>query len=62
MFSPSESEPLKPKSLVIQLKVALQEVEGAMEDTDRAMANLMKAHRELSFRRDNLRALIREQE
>ena len=62
MFSPSESEPLKPKSLVVQLKMALQEVEGAMENTDRAMANLMKAHRELSFRRDNLRALIREQE
>lgn len=62
MFNPSESEPIKPKSMLIQLKVALQEVEGSMEATDRAMADLMKAHRELTFRRDNLRALIREQQ
>ena len=62
MFSPSESEPLKPRSFVVQMKVALQEVESSMENIDRATGDLMKAYRELSIRRDNLRALIREQE
>ena len=62
MFKPSESEPLKPRALVVQMKVALQEVESSMENIDRATGDLMKAYRELSIRRDNLRALIREQE
>jgi len=62
MFKPSESEPLKPRALVVQMKVALQEVEASMENIDRATGELMKAYRELSIRRDNLRALIREQE
>ena len=62
MFKPSESEPLKPRALVVQMKVALQEVEASMENIDRATGDLMKAYRELSIRRDNLRALIREQE
>ncbi|HOD32773.1 MAG TPA: hypothetical protein PKO12_04810 [Holophaga sp.] len=62
MFKPSESEPLKPRSFVVQMKVALQEVESSMENIDRATGDLMKAYRELSIRRDNLRALIREQE
>ena len=62
MFNPSESEPLKPRSFVVQMKVALQEVESSMENIDRATGDLMKAYRELSIRRDNLRALIREQE
>ena len=62
MFKPSESEPLKPRGLVVQMKVALQEVESSMENIDRATGDLMKAYRELSIRRDNLRALIREQE
>jgi len=47
---------------VVQMKVALQEVESSMENIDRATGDLMKAYRELSIRRDNLRALIREQE
>ena len=62
MFKPSESEPLKPRSFVVQMKVALQEVESSMENIDRATGDLMKAYRELSIRRDNLRAIIREQE
>ena len=62
MFKPSESEPLKPRALVVQMKVALQDVESSMENIDRATGDLMKAYRELSIRRDNLRALIREQE
>ena len=62
MFKPSESEPLKPRALVVQMKVALQEVESSMENIDRATGDLMKAYRELSIRRDNIRALIREQE
>ena len=62
MFKPCESEPLKPRSFVVQMKVALQEVESSMENIDRATGDLMKAYRELSIRRDNLRALIREQE
>ena len=62
MFKPSESEPLKPRSFVVQMKVALQEVESSMENIDRATGDLMKAYRELSIRRDNLRALLREQE
>ena len=62
MFKPSESEPLKPRSFVVQMKVALQEVESSMENIDLATGDLMKAYRELSIRRDNLRAIIREQE
>ena len=62
MFKPSESEPLKPRAFVVQMKVALQEVEASMENIDRATGDLLKSYRELSIRRDNLRALIREQE
>ena len=62
MFTQNTNEAPKHKPPVIQLKVALQEVEEAMTNVDRACADMMKAHRELSIRRDNLRALIREQE
>ena len=36
MFKPSESEPLKPRSFVVQMKVALQGVESSMENIDRS--------------------------
>lgn len=61
MFKPNTNDtPAQPKPLPIQLKVALQEIEEAMSNADRACADMMKAHRELSIRRDNLRAMIRE--
>ena len=62
MFNPSQSEPPKPKPAVIQLKVALQEVEACLEILEATADALGKREVELGIRRDNLRALIREQE
>ena len=62
MFTPSQTEPTKPKPSLIQLKVALQEVEACMEILSDTADALAKREIELGLRRDNLRALIREQE
>ena len=62
MFTPSETEPSKPKPSLIQLKVSLQEVEACLLILEETADALGKKEVELGIRRDNLRALIREQE
>ena len=61
MFNPSQTEPAKPKPSLIQLKVALQEVEDCLNAVEETIASLEYRQREISRRCDNLRALILEQ-
>ena len=62
MFTTSQTEPPKPKPSLIQLKVALQEVEACLAILGETADAIGKKEAELGIRRDNLRALIREQE
>ena len=62
MFTPNHTEPPKPKPSLIQLKVSLQEIEACLTILEETADALGKKEVELGIRRDNLRALIREQE